>query len=219
MTLMWCLSTGSHRSDKNSSANPGHRGLPRPDKIRCTETRLLNAMCVLGISASIASLPWIFLDSDWQGLWGNLLSQAGLVGILRLQHRYRHRLAALLTNFIGLAAVSLQVLLFPATFGIHFWLLPFMILPQVLFFRAERMLPTGLSWAAFLAFCMCVMRHGAANHQAPPEMAAQVLAALTLVLVGRAVRHNSTEAEQRPLPRPSSRRSLHMSLPAAVSRS
>ncbi len=179
--------------------------------------RLLNAMCVLGVSASLVSLPWIFIDEDWQGLWGNLLSQLGLIGILGLQHNRKYRLAALLVNFIGLAAVSLQVFLLPLTFGIHFWLLPFLVLPHVLFFRGERWLPSALSWAAFLAFCLCVLKMTEASNQRAPELAAQILAALTLALVGRAVRHNSTEAEWEAVAQ--TKRAdglLHMSLPAAA---
>ena len=48
-------------------------------------------------------------------------------------------------------------------------------------------------------------------------MAAQVLAALTLVLVGRAVRHNSTEAEREAIAQTQRADDfLHMSLPAAA---
>ena len=179
--------------------------------------RLLNAMCVLGISASLVSLPWIFADDEWQGLWGNLLSQLGLIGILSLQHNRKYRLSALLMNCIGLAAVSLQVFLLPRTFGIHFWLLPFLVLPQVLFFRVERRLPSALSWAAFAAFCLCVLKTNEVANQTAPELAAQILAALTLVLVGRAVRHTSTEAEREAVLQ--TKRAdgfLRMSLPAAA---
>ena len=190
---------------------------PDLDGFNARRVRLLNTMCVLGISASLASLPWIFLDQDWQGLWGNLLSQAGMVGILRLQHRGLHRLSALLVSFVGLSAVSLQVLLFPQTFGIHFWLLPFLILPQVLFFREEQWLPSGLSWAAFFAFGLCLLETNAHAGQSPPELAAQVLAALTLVLVGRAVRFNSVEAEREAVAQTQRADDLlHMSLPAAA---
>jgi len=179
--------------------------------------RLLNAMCVLGISASLVSLPWIFVDEEWQGLWGNLLSQLGLIGILSLQHNRKYRLSALLMNFIGLAAVSLQVFLLPRTFGIHFWLLPFLVLPQVLFFRVERWLPSVLSWAAFAAFCLCVLKTNEVSNQTGPELAAQILAALSLVFIGRAVRHTSIEAEREAVVQ--TRRAdgfLRMSLPAAA---
>ncbi len=187
------------------------------DGFDARRVRLLNTMCVLGISASLVSLPWIFLDQDWQGLWGNFLSQAGLAGILGLQHRQHHRLAALLISFIGLSAVTLQVLLFPTTFGIHFWLLPFLVLPQVLFFRTEKLLPSGLSWAAFLAFCLCVLHTNVDAEQTPPELAAQILAALTLALLGRAVRHSSMEAEREAIAQTQRADDLlHMSLPAAA---
>lgn len=190
---------------------------PDLDGFDARRVRLLNTMCVLGISASLVSLPWIFLEENWQGLWGNLLSQVGLLGILRLQHDRHHRLAALLVSFVGLAAVSLQVLLFPTTFGIHFWLLPFLVLPQLLFFRGERWLPSGLSWAAFIAFCLCVLETGVDAGFNSPELAAQVLAALTLVLVGSSARQSSTEAEREAVAQTHRADDLlHMSLPAAA---
>lgn len=190
------------------------------DGFDARRVRLLNSLCVLGVSASMVSLPWIFVQENLQGLWGNLLSQLGLLGVLALQHKGWYRTAAMAITLTGLLGVCLQVLIFPDTWGIHFWLLPLSLLPQVLFFRDEARLPGILGGLMFIAFCACVLHTGGRDGHEAPVMAAQILSSLTLVLIGGAVRQASTEAEREALAQ--SERAdaiLHMSLPpAAVAR-
>jgi adenylate cyclase len=179
--------------------------------------RLLNSLCVLGIVACVVSSPWIFYQENLQGLWGNLLSQLGLVGVLWLQHRRWHRVAALAITLTGLLGVLLQVAIFPETWGIHFWLLPIASMPQVLFFREERWLPLCFGWIAFIAFSVCVMNTGVSDGQEAPEMAAQILAALMLMLIGGTVRQSSHNAEREAIAQ--SERAdaiLHMTLPSSA---
>ncbi len=191
-----------------------HEGL---DAFDARRVRLLNGLCLLGVVASMAALPWVFIQENLQGLWGNLLSQLGMVLILGLQYRRCYRASAIVLSLVGLLGVTLQVVVFPETWGIHFWLLPLGLLPQILFFRGERVLPGVLGWAMFLAFSGCVLFTGARTGQAAAEMAAQVLAALTLMIVGVAVRRSTLEAETEALAQ--SERAdalLHMSLPSAA---
>ena len=165
----------------------------------------------------MAALPWIFIQENLQGLWGNLLSQLGMVLILGMQHRHWYRASATVLSLVGLFGVSAQVVVFPETWGIHFWLLPLGLLPQILFFREERWLPHVLGWGMFLAFSGCVFLTGGRSGQAAPEIAAQVMAAVTLMIVGMAVRRSSLEAETEALLQ--SERAdalLHMSLPSAA---
>lgn len=170
-----------------------HDGL---DTFDAKRVRLLNSLCVLGLSACVAVIPWVFIQDNLNGLWGNLLSQATIGGVCWLQHRRRYRAAAIILSLVGLVGVPIQMVMFPETWGIHFWLLPLSLLPQVIFFREDRVLPVAIGWAMFVAFTACVLVVGArASHEAP-EMAAQILAAITLMLIGGTVRSSVHQAER-----------------------
>lgn len=189
-----------------------HDGL---DPFDIKRVRLLNSMSMLGLGACWVVLPWIFIQENFQGLWGNLCSQAAIGGVLWLQSRHHHRKAAIVMSATGLFGVPLQVAIFPDTWGVHFWLLPLTLLPQAIFFRKERILPAGLAWAMFIAFSVCVLHIGAKDAQDAPELAAQILAALTLMLIGGATRDSVHEAEREAMAQ--SKRAndiMHMTLPS-----
>ena len=191
-----------------------HDGL---DSFDVKRVRLLNSLCVLGLSACLAVVPWVFIQDNLNGLWGNLLSQGAIGGVCWLQHRRRYRAAAVVLSLVGLVGVPLQMVIFPETWGIHFWLLPLSLLPQVIFFRDDRHIAVALGWAMFIAFTVCVLHAGAKTSQEAPEMAAQILAAITLMLIGGAVRTSVHEAEQEALDQADKAEAiLRMTLPRAA---
>ena len=187
------------------------------DGFDARRVRLLNSLCVMGVVACLVSLPWIFTSEDWQGLWSNVLSQAMLLGVLGLQRRGWHRSTIVSITLIGVIVISLQVWVYPESLGIHYWLLPISLVPQVLSFREDRWLPSLLGWTVFITFSVCVLYTGGRAGDPAPEMAAQILAAMMLMLIGGAGRGSTHEAEREALAQSARADAiLHMSLPRAA---
>ncbi len=136
----------------NSALNLGTHTASNNTVVRSIQ--LVNGLASFGLISSWLALIAIASTPLPEALPMNLLSQLATGAVLWLNHRGRYGLAAtLLVVFMQLAVLGQAWILGPAT-GVHFWLLPVVLIPHLLVISPKHNVwLAGHSLISTLVFC------------------------------------------------------------------
>lgn len=149
----------------------------------------------MAIAASLLSMPGMFVDERLEALPVNFAFQLVMLVILWMQRRGQHAAAAATFTLSALLAVTGQALRVGATTGIHFWYLPLVFFPAVIFPSKHGRLAVVSSAASLIAYSLCVLWVEATEHAGMVYVFAQLLSAATIFVMSVIMRRATLAAE------------------------
>ena len=170
----------------------GSNGLSRYDTQRA---RTLRGLVFMAIAASLLSMPGMFIDDRLEALPVNFVFQLVMIVILWMQRRGQHVAAASMFTLSALLAVTGQTLRVGPATGIHFWYVPLIFLPAVIFPSKQGRLTVVASAASLVAYSLCVFWAEAAKHDGAVYVFAQLLSAVTIFVMSVVMRRATLTAE------------------------
>jgi signal transduction histidine kinase len=157
--------------------------------------RILSGLALMAIAASILSMPGMFIDGRLEAIPVNLAFQLVIISILWLQRRGHHTAAATTFTLSAWLAVTAQTLHLGATTGIHFWYLPLVFLPAVIFPSKQGRLNIVASASSLIAYSTCVFWVEVRQQAGSVYVFAQILSAMAIFVMSLIMRRATLKAE------------------------
>ena len=167
-------------------------GLNRYDAQR---VKTLSGLALMAIAASILSMPGMFIDDRLEAIPVNFAFQLAMISVLWLQKRGHHTAAATTFTLSAWLAVTGQTLRVGAATGIHFWFLPLVFLPAVIFPAKQNRLNIVASGSALVAYSCCVFWAELTQQAGVVYVFAQVLSAIAIFVMSVIMRRTTLRAE------------------------
>ena len=165
------------------------------DRYDAQRVKTLTGLALMAIAASVLSIPGMFIDDRLEAIPVNFAFLLTMILILWLQKQRRYTTAA--TTFTGSAwlAVTGQTLRVGAITGIHFWYLPLVFLPAVIFPSKRNRLHIVASGASLVTYSTCVLWVEVTQQAGVVYVFAQVLSAIAIFVMSVIMRRATLRAE------------------------
>ncbi|MEE2664942.1 MAG: HAMP domain-containing sensor histidine kinase [Myxococcota bacterium] len=163
--------------------------------------RTLSGLALMAIVASILSMPAMFIDRRPEAFPVNFVFQLSMACVLWLQRRGRHTAAASVFTVAAWLAVTGQTLYLGSATGIHFWYLPLVFLPAVIFPSRDNRINVVASATSLVSYAGCVLWVEATQQAGVLYVVAQILSAAAVfamsIIMRRAMLNAQGESEHR----------------------
>jgi adenylate cyclase len=158
---------------------------------------LVNALALLTVVLSWASVPAAFLDARPEALPLNLAAQVLVGSVIALNARGHAGAAAATFCVLAAAAITGQVVLLGAESGVYHWYIPVMMTPLLVFPARRSGYAVALAVAIFVCFVVVAVRFEATRGASMSLVWAEFLAILALLALSVQTRFTTLEAERR----------------------
>jgi signal transduction histidine kinase len=157
--------------------------------------RTLTGLALLAIAASLLSMPGMFIDDRLEALPVNFAFQLVMIFILGLQRRGLHEAAATAFTVSAWVAVTAQVLRVGPITGIHFWYLPLVFLPVVIFPSKQNRASVTSGAASLVAYSLCVLWVEVSQQAGVVHVFAQLFSASVIFVMSILMRGSTLKVE------------------------
>jgi signal transduction histidine kinase len=165
------------------------------DRYDAQRVKTLTGLALMAIAASVLSIPGMFIDDRLEAIPVNFAFLLTMILILWLQKQRRYTSAATTFTVSAWLAVTGQTLRVGAITGIHFWYLPLVFLPAVIFPSKINRLHIVASGASLVAYSTCVFWVEVTQQAGVVYVFAQVLSAIAIFVMSVIMRRATLKAE------------------------